>query len=217
MAVTSTVCGLHTLHHASRRLTILIIMMASIPSQLLPCMYDSSLSRWIMLFYLFVYWQSGEIPDYSHYHQPHISLKMLHFSRHTETLPQFRTDLNSYWFSARHLSFITLNFKPKGDNAIIHAWTLRGRQWPFERCRKFINGADVGHGSCSACVVTLKGKHRSTWTNFVSRSGTRLSQGYQNLFKRIRSIEIHIVFEDKAEKPNSVTHTCVISETKVAA
>jgi hypothetical protein len=24
--------------------------------------------------------------------------------------------------------------------------------------------------------VTLKGKHRSTWTNFVSRSGIRLSQ-----------------------------------------
>jgi hypothetical protein len=124
----------------------------------------------------FIYWQYGEIPDYSHYHQPHISLKMHHFPCQTKTLPQFWTDLNSYWFSASHSSFITLNFKQKDDNAIIHAWTLRGRQWPFELCRKFINGTDIGHGSCSACVVTLKGKHRSTWTNFVSRSGIRLSQ-----------------------------------------
>jgi len=144
MAVTSAVCGLHTLHHASRLRTILCIVMTSLSSQLLPCMYDSSLSRWIMLYlfiYLFIYWQCGEIPDYSHYHQPHISLKMFHFPCQTKTLPQFWTDVNSYCFSARHLSLIKLNLKKESVNAIIHAWTLRGWQWPFERCRKFISSA----------------------------------------------------------------------------
>jgi hypothetical protein len=174
MAVTSTVRGLHTLHHLTTSYN-LVYCDGSIPSHLLPCRCDSSLSRWIMLI-LFIYWQYGEIPDYSHYHQPFISLKMLHFPCQTKTLPQFWTDLNSYWFSARHLRFITLNLKKKGGNAIIHVWTLRGWQWPFERCRKFISGADVGHGSCSACVVKLEGKHRSTWTNFMSRSAIRLCQ-----------------------------------------
>jgi hypothetical protein len=42
-------------------------------------------------------------------------------------------------------------------------------------------------------------------------------KGHQNLFKRIRSIEMYKVFEDEAEKPNSVTYTCAISETTVAA
>ena len=151
--------------------------MASIPSHLLPCMYDSSLSQWIMLFYLFIYllavWWDSRLPPLSpatHF------IKIASLSMPNKNVASILNNSDSYWFSARHLSFIALNFKQKGNNAIIHAWTLRGRQCPFERCHKFINGADIGHGSCSACVVTLEGKHRSTWTNFVSRSGIRLSQ-----------------------------------------
>ena len=132
MAITSRLCRFHTLHYALRGLASLCIVMASKPPQLLPCMYESSVSRWIMLFFFF-YWQYGEIQDYRQSLSPAtLFIKNASVWMTNKNVASVLNRCKLLLIQCTLFKFYNVKLLPKGDNAVICAWTLRRQQWPFE-------------------------------------------------------------------------------------